>query len=132
MFGQEKTGTTHVVGGYPPHFSTFSNPLFDKMAARLSLALLCLAAAMLMGGAYPPSLKARVGGKYGHLANQESAALLANVMHAGLQHVLAAHLSSQNNTPELARDALAAVLGCRAEWVGLADQELGFDWRDIR
>jgi hypothetical protein len=53
-------------------------------------------------------------------------------MHAGLQHVLAAHLSSQNNTPALAREALAAVLGCGAEWVGLADQEQGFDWRDIR
>jgi hypothetical protein len=86
---------------------------------------------MLMGGAYPPSLKARVGGKYGHLSNRESAALLARVKHDGLQHVLAAHLSSQNNTPALARDALAGVLECAADWVGIADQENGFDWREI-
>jgi len=110
-----------------------STPHVEAMLSRCdALVLECNHdTAMLTGGAYPPSLKARVGGKYGHLANQESAALLANVMHAGLQHVLAAHLSRQNNTPALARDALAAVLGCRAEWVGLADQELGFDWRDI-
>jgi hypothetical protein len=48
-----------------------------------------------------------------------------------LQHVLAAHLSSQNNTPALARDALAGVLECAADWVGIADQENGFDWREI-
>ena len=110
-----------------------STPHVEAMLSRCdALVLECNHdTAMLMGGAYPPSLKARVGGRYGHLANQVSASLLANVMHAGLQHVLAAHLSRQNNTPELARDALAAVLGCSADWVGLADQELGFDWREI-
>lgn len=87
--------------------------------------------AMLSAGPYPPTLKARVGGKYGHLANQEAAALLARVRHDRLQHVLAAHLSSQNNTPALARDALAGALGCTADWVGIADQADGFDWRAI-
>jgi phosphoribosyl 1,2-cyclic phosphodiesterase len=87
--------------------------------------------AMLQAGPYPPSLKARVGGRYGHMENAQAAELLARVRHAGLIHVLAAHLSSQNNTPELARAALAGALGCTPEWIGIADQEAGFDWRNI-
>ncbi len=87
--------------------------------------------ALLASGPYPPSLRARVGGKYGHLANQEAAALLARVRHADLQHVVAAHLSSQNNTPQLARAALAGALGCGIEWIGIADQTEGFDWLAI-
>lgn len=87
--------------------------------------------AMLQNGPYPASLKARVGGRYGHLENAQAAALLARVAHTGLRHVLAAHLSAQNNTPALARAALAAVLGCSEDWIGIADQELGFDWRSL-
>lgn len=87
---------------------------------------------MLEQGPYPPLLRARVGGKYGHLANHEAGALLARIRHGGLQHVLAAHLSSQNNTPALARDALADALGCEPHWIGIADQSGGFDWRSIR
>jgi phosphoribosyl 1,2-cyclic phosphodiesterase len=110
-----------------------STPHVEAMLARCdALVLECNHdTALLSGGPYPPSLKARVGGKYGHLANQEAAALLARVRHDGLQHVLAAHLSSQNNTPALARAALASALGCAADWIGLADQESGFDWREI-
>ena len=88
-------------------------------------------AQMLAAGAYPPGLKARVGGAYGHLDNQQAAQLLGDLKHAGLQHVMAAHLSAQNNTPALARAALADVLGCAPEWVGVADQADGFDWRSL-
>jgi len=45
--------------------------------------------------------------------------------------VLAAHLSQQNNTPELARNALAVALGCAPDWIGIADQEEGFGWRSL-
>jgi hypothetical protein len=48
-----------------------------------------------------------------------------------LKHVIAAHLSKQNNTPELARAALSAALGCAAEWIGIATQDEGFAWREI-
>jgi phosphoribosyl 1,2-cyclic phosphodiesterase len=87
--------------------------------------------AMLDAGPYPPGLRARVGGDYGHLENAQSAALLARVAHGGLRHVLAAHLSSRNNTPDLARAALAGALGCAPGEIGVADQELGFGWRSI-
>ena len=88
-------------------------------------------ARMLAGGGYPPALKARIGGVYGHLDNQQAAQLLGDIKHAGLQHVMAAHLSAQNNTPALARVALADALGCAPEWVGIADQADGFDWRSL-
>lgn len=86
---------------------------------------------LLASGAYPPALKARVGGAYGHLDNHQAAQLLGDLKHAGLQHVLAAHLSAQNNTPALARAALAGALDCAPEWVGIADQAEGFGWRSL-
>jgi hypothetical protein len=44
--------------------------------------------------------------------------------------VIGAHLSQQNNTPELARRALAGALGCEESWVSLATQDDGFAWRE--
>lgn len=88
-------------------------------------------AGMLERGSYPPVLKARVGGNYGHLENGQAEALLGRIRHDRLQHVVAAHLSRQNNTPEFARAALARALGCAPGWVGVADQDEGFDWRSI-
>lgn len=87
--------------------------------------------AMLQAGTYPAALKRRILGPYGHLDNTAAAALLARIGHAGLTHVVAAHLSEHNNTPELARAALAGALGCEDVWVGVADQETGLDWREI-
>ena len=86
---------------------------------------------MLMNGSYPAWLKARVGGRFGHLDNAASAELLGALDRSRLQHVIAAHLSHQNNTPDLARDALVAVLGCEPDWVALANQAEGFSWRDL-
>ena len=48
-----------------------------------------------------------------------------------LQHIVAAHLSQQNNTPDLARAALAGALGCAPDWIGIADQATGFGWREV-
>ncbi|KAB2311522.1 MBL fold metallo-hydrolase [Betaproteobacteria bacterium SCN2] len=88
-------------------------------------------AGMLSAGPYPPSLKRRVGGQYGHLENRQAAALLKQIDVSGLRHVIAAHLSQKNNTPELARGALAEALGCEADWIEVACQDGGFDWRHI-
>jgi phosphoribosyl 1,2-cyclic phosphodiesterase len=86
---------------------------------------------MLMNGEYPPSLKARIAGRWGHLDNGVSAALLAALDRSRLRHVVAAHLSQKNNTPELARGALASALGCEPDWIAVATQEEGLDWRDV-
>ena len=86
---------------------------------------------MLMSGPYSYPLKQRVGGRLGHLDNAASARLLAKLDNSKLQHLVAAHLSAKNNLPALAKKALSDVLGCEAGWVGIADQTLGFDWRQI-
>ncbi|MGH8428469.1 MAG: MBL fold metallo-hydrolase [Gammaproteobacteria bacterium] len=87
--------------------------------------------AMLAAGFYPPALKRRVGGDYGHLSNAQAAALLAGIDTSQLQQLVLAHLSEQNNRPELARAAAAAALGCTLEWIAAADQESGLDWRQV-
>lgn len=86
---------------------------------------------MLMSGGYPPALKARIAGPRGHLDNAASAALLAALDRRRLAHVIAAHLSQQNNTPALARAALAGALGCEPQWVSVASQDEGFGWREL-
>lgn len=86
---------------------------------------------MLMKGDYPFSLKQRVGGRFGHLNNHEAAGILARLDVGNLQHLIAAHLSRKNNTPELAVRALCGALDCEEDWVGVATQEEGFLWREI-
>jgi phosphoribosyl 1,2-cyclic phosphodiesterase len=87
--------------------------------------------ALLRDGPYPPSLKKRILGSHGHLSNTAAADLLARCRHAALRDVVAAHLSERNNSPTLAREALAAVLGCSTTEVRVADPELGFDWLSL-
>jgi phosphoribosyl 1,2-cyclic phosphodiesterase len=87
---------------------------------------------MLMNSAYPYSLKQRIAGRLGHLDNDAATGLLAALPRQRLQHVIAAHLSKQNNTPARARCALAAALGCDEMWVGVATQDEGFAWRGIQ
>lgn len=87
--------------------------------------------AMLANGIYPPVLKARVGGDYGHLSNVQAAALLQRIDCSRLQHIVAAHLSDKNNTPQLATAALAVALDCSDDWIGVAHQDAGLGWRDL-
>lgn len=86
---------------------------------------------MLERSDYPPSLKARIRGAYGHLDNTAAARLLAAVERAQLRLVVAAHLSRRNNSPELARAALAAVLDCAPETIPVAGQDTGLAWTDV-
>jgi phosphoribosyl 1,2-cyclic phosphodiesterase len=87
--------------------------------------------ALLANGDYPPTLKRRIAGRHGHLDNDAAADLLRAMDCSRLQHLVAAHLSKQNNRPELARAALAGVVNCATDWIGIAAQEEGFGWRDI-
>lgn len=86
---------------------------------------------LLQDSDYPAALKRRIAGRQGHLDNSAAAALLADVDRSRLMHVVAAHLSRSNNTPELARTALAAVLCCGPDEVAVAEQALGLDWRQV-
>jgi len=86
---------------------------------------------LLAQGVYPPALKHRIGSAWGHLDNAAAAQVLSQVAHGGLRHVIAAHLSEQNNRPHLARLALASVLGCAAGAIAVASQEEGIGWRTV-
>jgi phosphoribosyl 1,2-cyclic phosphodiesterase len=88
--------------------------------------------AMLAASRYPYPLKARIGGRYGHLSNDSAAQILAACLHSGLRHVVAAHLSRENNRPELALAALAAVSGAAASDLRAAGPGWGFDWIELR
>ena len=57
---------------------------------------------MLRAGPYPPSVQARIRGKFGHLSNNEAAKLAGQSIHSGLNNIVLAHLSEQNNTPRTA------------------------------
>lgn len=83
-------------------------------------------ATMLKYGPYPPSLKRRVGGRRGHLSNDQSATLLRMMLQHGPapKLVIAAHLSQANNRPALAKSALDRVVG-RSGRVIVATQARG-------
>ena len=124
-YGERRLGVLTDLGAPTPHVEAM-------LAGCHALVLECNHdAAMLQASAYPAALKSRVGGRLGHLDNMQAADLLARVSHSALGHVLAAHLSRQNNTATLARAALAGALSCAEDWIGVADQSEGFAWRDI-
>jgi phosphoribosyl 1,2-cyclic phosphodiesterase len=66
---------------------------------------------MLWDGSYPWHLKQRIASSNGHLCNADAALLLDRLSHAGLERVVLAHLSRENNRPEIAHRAAQAILG---------------------
>lgn len=81
---------------------------------------------LLAVGRYPASVKRRVGGNLGHLANEQAAALLADIAHPGL-NVLIGHISAQNNRMDLLQ-ALFEPLRAQLASLGYATQEEGHNW----
>ncbi len=61
---------------------------------------------MLMDGPYPRFLKERVISDHGHLSNRTTAKYLKNLVGDNTKYIILAHLSEQNNTEELALQAL--------------------------
>ena len=57
---------------------------------------------MLAEGPYPYELKQRIKSKHGHLSNPDCAALAAELYESGTKHIMLAHLSEENNLPEIA------------------------------
>ena len=67
---------------------------------------------MLKNGPYPPELKHRIGSRHGHLSNKDAAAFISELCASGTKHVMLAHLSEENNLPEIAFDeAFSAISG---------------------
>lgn len=65
---------------------------------------------MLMNGPYPYDLKLRIRGKRGHLSNRDCADFAAELAGQGTTHFLLAHLSEENNYPDLAHDETFSAL----------------------
>jgi len=86
---------------------------------------------LLANSAYPPFLKMRVGGNYGHLSNQAAADIARALLHDGLRHVVAAHLSEQNNRPEIVRRLMAEALGGQEAEMITATAAGGSPWLDV-
>jgi phosphoribosyl 1,2-cyclic phosphodiesterase len=124
--GQSTLGVLTDVGSCTPH-------LLTHLEACDALLLECNHdAALLAQSRYPPSLKARIAGSHGHLSNALAAQILAECAHAGLRHVVAAHLSEQNNRPALAQRALADACGGAEHDIAIADPATGFGWLGLR
>lgn len=85
---------------------------------------------MLGASRYPPFLKHRVGGNYGHLSNVAAGEILRTVRHANLRHVVAAHLSEQNNRPAIVRHVMAEALGADEREMLTATAIDGSPWLD--
>lgn len=86
---------------------------------------------LLVAGTYPYRLKQRIAGRFGHLDNAAAAGLLARIGHRDLQCVVAAHLSEENNRPELVRAVLAAVTENSSTAIVVADQISGTGWQEL-
>jgi phosphoribosyl 1,2-cyclic phosphodiesterase len=57
---------------------------------------------MLINGPYPKMLKDRILGPKGHLSNKDSSVYLAKLIGDKTKRIVLTHLSSHNNTDELA------------------------------
>ena len=67
---------------------------------------------------YPQRLKTRILGKKGHLSNQSGAQAAVCLAKSGTRHLLLGHLSSENNTPDLAYRTTHAALTDAGAQVG--------------
>jgi phosphoribosyl 1,2-cyclic phosphodiesterase len=85
---------------------------------------------MLEAGAYPWFLKQRITGSGGHLANDEAADLVDRFGGERLQWVCLAHLSQDNNRPELAMSTWRDIIGGDLP-VHLAGRYAPTDWFEV-
>lgn len=123
--GNARLGVLTDIGCSTPHVEHMLSGL-DALVLECNFDL-----DMLWAGPYPKWLKSRIAGPFGHLDNRQSEALLSRIDRSKLKHVFGAHLSQHNNRPALARAALARALGCSDDWVGIASQDDGFEWRGL-
>ena len=66
--------------------------------------------AMLNAGPYPYHLKKRILSNEGHLSNDDCAAFVHELAESGTKSFMLAHISGENNRPELALDCAKSAL----------------------
>lgn len=87
---------------------------------------------MLLNGRYPEYLKARIISRNGHMDNEATAAYLKEIYTPQLRNVFLCHLSHDNNTPELAGNAIAGALTSRGATIGDASESLASREADVQ
>ena len=123
--GAQRLGVLTDVGRVTSH-------ILDSLAGCDALVMECNhEAALLEASSYPYSLKSRIAGGFGHLSNDAARDIVARLDRSRLRRLVAAHLSRQNNTADLARASLAAATGWSPERIDVADQAAGFGWIDL-
>lgn len=85
---------------------------------------------MLANGPYPPSLKRRVAGAWGHLSNAQALHFLEEIYSAKLRHLVVAHISQKNNNLDLVKSAFDHWQE-RIETLRFACQNDGFTWLEL-
>lgn len=85
---------------------------------------------MLARGPYPPSLKQRVAGNWGHLNNTQAIGFLETLLGDGLQQLIASHISETNNCASVVTSEISPYLEA-VDHVTLASQQEGFDWLNV-
>ncbi len=65
---------------------------------------------MLKFGPYPHELKRRISSRSGHLSNTDCAVVASQLAVRGTRHFMLAHLSRENNSPELALSTVKKAL----------------------
>ena len=78
---------------------------------------------------YPTRVKNRITSDNGHLENHAAARFIADIDNDNLSHVIAAHLSQQNNSKALVRRALST--SCAADKIKIADQRNILHWLSV-
>jgi len=86
---------------------------------------------MLLRGPYPPSLQRRVGGRLGHLNNDQAATLLEQLDHDRLRHLVVAHVSEKNNHPDKVRESILSRLPELASRLTLTSQSEVSPWFEV-
>lgn len=78
---------------------------------------------MLRFGPYPEVLKQRIASRHGHLSNAQARQALERLVHPGLRHVVAMHLSRENNRPALVHQELGRILQGSRVSLAVASQD---------
>jgi len=86
---------------------------------------------MLNQSRYPVSLKNRVASNYGHLDNGAAIDILQSIDRSRLKHVMAGHLSKENNNPTLVREIIENTLNLTSGSVAIASQDDVSSWVEI-
>ena len=70
---------------------------------------------MLEKGPYPIQLKRRISGGLGHLSNEEAGEVAVKLASNGTKKIILAHISENNNIPELAYDTVGKKLSKKGQ-----------------